>query len=65
MIKKLIHNKIRCLKCGDIIESLHVHDCRWCKCGNIAIDGELDYQKICFYENNSFEFLSEYEEIEE
>jgi|UniRef100_UPI00352B2C28 hypothetical protein len=45
MIKPLI-NKVRCKKCGDIIESKNRHDMVWCKCGAIAIDGGKDYQRF-------------------
>ena len=36
-------NKIKCKKCGDIIESLHRHDFKFCKCGAVAVDGGKDY----------------------
>jgi len=36
-------NKIRCKKCGDVIESLHRHDFKFCKCGAVAVDGGKDY----------------------
>lgn len=36
-------NKAQCRKCGDVIESKHVHDFRSCKCGAIMVDGGLDY----------------------
>lgn len=28
MDKKIKHNRIKCLKCGDVIESVTVHDFR-------------------------------------
>lgn len=40
-------NKIKCLKCGDEIESKYRHDFKYCKCGAVAIDGGNDYQRIC------------------
>jgi hypothetical protein len=40
---KRFKNKARCLKCGDVIESTHVHDCRYCTCGAIMVDGGHDY----------------------
>lgn len=40
---KIIHNRCRCAKCGDIIESTHVHDFKYCSCGAIAVDGGHDY----------------------
>ena len=39
-------NKLKCKKCGDIIQSKHRHDMVWCKCGAIAIDGGGDYCKV-------------------
>ena len=38
-------NKIRCLKCQDVIESLHRHDLKWCSCGAVAVDGGPGYLK--------------------
>ncbi len=35
----IIRNSIRCLKCGDEIESKHRHDFRRCRCGAVAVDG--------------------------
>ena len=40
---KVIVNKIRCKKCGEIIESTHRHDFKICKCGAVAVDGGHDY----------------------
>lgn len=36
-------NKVRCLKCDDIISSKSVHDFVRCSCGAIAVDGGLEY----------------------
>lgn len=36
---KIVKNVIRCTKCGDVIESTHHHDFKWCKCGACAVDG--------------------------
>lgn len=46
MNKKLIHNRIKCLKCGDIIESTHRHDWVQCSCGACFVDGGHDYMRI-------------------
>ncbi len=43
--KVLIHNRAKCLICGDVLESLHVHDFKVCSCGNISVDGGLQYIK--------------------
>jgi len=39
----IVRNLVRCKKCGDIIESKHVHDFVECSCGAIAVDGGHDY----------------------
>ena len=36
-------NSAECLKCGDHIESTHVHDFRYCKCKAVAVDGGREY----------------------
>lgn len=43
IISKIECNKIKCKKCGDIIESKTHHDFRWCSCKSVAVDGGLDY----------------------
>lgn len=58
---KILINKIKCKKCGDIIESTHVHDYRVCKCGAVAVDGGKDYLKRCG-KIEDIEDLSEYKE---
>lgn len=35
--------KIKCLICGDIIESKTLHDFVFCRCENCYIDGGKDY----------------------
>lgn len=46
---------LKCLSCEDEIYSNSVHDFKYCKCGNIFIDGGFDYQR-CGFNNgeNSF-----------
>ena len=46
-MNKIIINKIKCNKCGDIIESISVHDFKLCKCGAVAVDGGHDYLRRC------------------
>jgi len=62
-MKKIIENKIKCKKCGDIIESTHRHDFKFCKCGAVAVDGGHDYLRRCG-KLDSYEELSVTEEIE-
>lgn len=42
-LPRIISNKIRCRKCGDIIESKYRHDFVRCKCGACAADGGKVY----------------------
>ena len=42
-MNKIIRNRIKCKKCGDIIESKSRHDFVWCKCQSVAVDGGKDY----------------------
>lgn len=44
----LVYNAIACNNCHEVIESLHRHDYKVCKCGTVTIDGGLDYS-ICGY----------------
>ena len=44
---KIIHNRCKCAKCGDIIESKHDHDFVTCSCGAISVDGGHEYLRRC------------------
>lgn len=46
--------KIKCLHCGDIIESQHVHDFRTCKCKKVFIDGGNHYLRTGGEPNKDF-----------
>ena len=43
----IILNMIQCKKCGDIIESVTVHDFKTCSCGECSVDGGHDYLRRC------------------
>ena len=43
--EEIISNKIKCKKCGDIIESKSTNDYIRCSCGAVAVDGGKDYLK--------------------
>ena len=63
---KIKTNRIRCKRCGDIIESVSVHDSVWCSCGSCNVDGGRLYLKRSFLgEEPCFEELSEYEKENE
>ncbi len=57
---KIVKNKIRCKKCGDIIESVSVNDFKFCKCGAVAVDGGFDYLRRC----GNLEDIEELSEVE-
>ena len=59
----IVTNKIRCKKCGDVIESTSVHDFKYCKCGSVAVDGGHAYLRRCG-NLEDVEELSEYYEKE-
>lgn len=58
-MKKIISNKIKCKNCGNIIESKTLNDYQKCLCGQVAVDGGLDYLKRTFKNDNDYEELSE------
>lgn len=60
MMMAIVHNRAKCLKCGDVIESLHRHDWNQCSCGNVFVDGGHDYFRFgCRDGWDTFEDLSE------
>ena len=42
-MQQIITNKIKCKKCGDVIESEYTHDFKMCKCGAVGVDGGHAY----------------------
>ena len=48
----IVSNKIKCKKCGSVIESNRVHDFKVCKCGAVAVDGGHDYLKRSFRDSH-------------
>lgn len=43
--EEIINNKIKCKKCGNIIESKSTNDYKRCSCGAVAVDGGKNYLK--------------------
>jgi hypothetical protein len=60
----IIHNRAKCLRCEDIIESYNRHDFKWCTCRAVFVDGGHEYLRRGG-EMKDIEELSEVEEIEE
>lgn len=55
----IVKNVIQCKKCGDIIESVSVHDFRTCSCGTCSVDGGHNYLRRCANSLDDFIELSE------
>lgn len=63
MNKRLLVNKAQCLKCLDILESRFLYDYKRCSCGNLSVDGGLDYIKRGYhFGEESWKDLCEFEE---
>jgi DNA-directed RNA polymerase subunit RPC12/RpoP len=45
-MERLIRNRIKCLNCGDIIESTHRNHSVNCSCKRLIVDGGLDYARV-------------------
>ncbi|MED9979549.1 MAG: hypothetical protein UFP41_05100 [Bacilli bacterium] len=56
--EEIISNKIKCKKCGDIIEPKSTNDYKKCSCGAVTVDGGKDYLKRIGNEKD-YEELSE------
>ena len=57
--RRLLQIRSDVKKCGDIIESTHRHDFKFCKCGAVAVNGGKDYLRRCG-NREEWEELSEY-----
>lgn len=42
-MRKILFNRIKCKKCGDVIECVTVHDFKFCRCQTVAVDGGHEY----------------------
>jgi len=55
-------NEIACKLCGNIIESTHRHDFKYCLCGEVFVDGGLDYLRRGANWNDNIMELSVYDD---
>lgn len=60
-MKHIIRNAAKCLRCGDEIESHSRHDWVQCSCGNIFVDGGLDYARRGVEDPSKYRDLTEWE----
>lgn len=64
--RRILRNAMKCLKCGEVIESKTRHDFVECSCGSIFVDGGHDYLRRGFAQGitpDDYEDLSEVEEV--
>lgn len=40
---RIVRNRARCLRCGGVAESTHVHHLDFCSCGAVGVDGGTAY----------------------
>lgn len=52
--------KIRCKKCGEVLQSMYTHDFQMCSCQSCFIDGGDEYCRIGG-EPENWEFVDEKE----
>lgn len=52
-------NAIRCKKCGDVVQSKHRHDFRYCKCNSVFVDGGEDYGRRGWPDGNPEDWFEE------
>lgn len=63
-MKRIKRNAIRCMHCGDVIESMSHHHFVVCTCGCCSVDGGRDYLRRGFkWSKEDYEELSETVEI--
>lgn len=57
----ILRNAIQCKICGDVIESVSIHDFKTCSCGACSVDGGHDYLRRCAKSLDDFVDLSEFQ----
>jgi len=63
MTTNIIHNRVQCKLCSDVIESHYRHDWVSCKCGEVFVDGGHDYFRWGAINHENIIDLSEVEEV--
>jgi len=44
----ILSNQIKCLVCGGVVYYAHRHEVKYCACGNIFVDGGMEYLRRGF-----------------
>lgn len=50
----IIKNAIKCVHCGDVIESKYTHDFVQCSCGMVYVDGGRSYLRRGFQQPDDY-----------
>lgn len=58
--KQLTRNAARCHRCGTTIESKWGHHFVTCQCGDVSVDGGLNYERRVFKPDAKWDELCEY-----
>lgn len=58
----LRRNRAKCLGCDEMVESASRHDYRSCSCGNLHVDGGLDYIKRSYGDKGWIELSEGWED---
>ena len=61
----IISNKIRCKRCGDVIESKSHYDLERCSCGLCCVDGGKDYVRRVIRTTEGGKYADYCEELSE
>lgn len=63
-MSRLRRNAVRCLRCGDVVDSTSLHQIARCSCGAVTVDGGLEYAKRIWVGGAPEEVFDELSEIE-
>lgn len=44
--------KVKCLWCGEVLESTTVHGMIWCKCGRTGLDYHPVWPRVAYHEKD-------------
>lgn len=60
----ILENAAQCEECGEYIRSNNRHDFKYCKCGNVAVDGGSWYARRVFKTTNFKNIIINYKDVE-
>lgn len=57
---RFFRNRVRCLRCGEVIESKHLTDYKTCQCGAVYVGGGIEKVR----QGGEWEFFEQLSETE-